>query len=324
MINDGLPFERPILDLERKIEELENNPSARVKDLETLGQLRKMYDDLRREIYAKLTPWERVLVARHPQRPQTSDYLELMVDGFLELHGDRAFRDDAAIITGLGKIEDKRFMIVGHQKGKSTRERLSRSFGCPYPEGYRKSLIKMKLAEKCGLPILTLIDTPGAHPGIGAEERGQAQAIATNLYEMARLKTPIICIIIGEGGSGGALGIAVGDKLSILENAYYSVISPEGCAAILWKNAENAPQAAEALHLTANDLLELGIVDEVLKEPLGGAHRNPEKTAQTVKEAVLRYLGELQTLSTDELLERRYKKYRHLGRFLEGAAEAPS
>ncbi|KPJ62757.1 MAG: hypothetical protein AMS15_02895 [Planctomycetes bacterium DG_23] len=321
MINDGLPFEKPILDLARKIEELENNPSAKEKDLETLGQLRKMYDDLRREIYAKLTPWERVLVARHPQRPQTSDYLALMVDDFVELHGDRAFRDDVAIITGLGKIDGKRFLIVGHQKGKTTRERLSRSFGCPYPEGYRKALVKMKLAEKCGLPILTLIDTPGAHPGIGAEERGQAQAIAANLYELARLKTPIICIIIGEGGSGGALGIAVGDKLSILENAYYSVISPEGCAAILWKNAENAPQAAAALHLTAKDLLELEIVDEVLQEPLGGAHRDPEKTAQTVKEAILRYLGELQPLSTQELLERRYKKYRHLGRFLEGARE---
>jgi acetyl-CoA carboxylase carboxyl transferase subunit alpha len=247
-----------------------------------------------------------------------------MVEDFVELHGDRTFRDDAAIITGLGKIEGERFMIVGHQKGKTTRERLSRSFGCPYPEGYRKALIKMKLAQKCGLPILTLIDTPGAHPGIGAEERGQAQAIAANLYEMARLKTPIICIIIGEGGSGGALGIGVGDKLSILENAYYSVISPEGCAAILWKNAENAPQAAEALHLTAKDLLELGIVDEILKEPLGGAHRDPEETVQTVKEAVLRYLGELRPLSAEDLLERRYEKYRHLGRFLEKAGEVSS
>jgi len=324
MINDGLPFEKPILELERKIEALENDASAKEKDLATLGQLRKMYTDLRREIYSKLTSWERVLVARHPQRPQTSDYLELMVEDFIELHGDRTFRDDAAIITGLGKIEGERFMIVGHQKGKTTRERLSRSFGCPYPEGYRKALVKMKLAQKCGLPILTLIDTPGAHPGIGAEERGQAQAIAANLYEMARLKTPIICIIIGEGGSGGALGIGVGDKLSILENAYFSVISPEGCAAILWKNAENAPQAAEALHLTAKDLLKLGIVDEILKEPLGGAHRDPEETVQTVKEAVLRYLGELRPLSAEELLERRYEKYRHLGRFLERAGEVSS
>lgn len=324
MINDGLPFEKPILELERKIEALENDASAKEKDLATLGQLRKMYTDLRREIYSKLTSWERVLVARHPQRPQTSDYLKLMAEDFIELHGDRTFRDDAAIITGLGKIEGERFMIVGHQKGKTTRERLSRSFGCPYPEGYRKALVKMKLAQKCGLPILTLIDTPGAHPGIGAEERGQAQAIAANLYEMARLKTPIICIIIGEGGSGGALGIGVGDKLSILENAYYSVISPEGCAAILWKNAENAPQAAEALHLTAKDLLELGIVDEILKEPLGGAHRDPEETVQTVKEAVLRYLGELRPLSAEELLERRYEKYRHLGRFLERAGEVSS
>jgi len=324
MINDGLPFEKPILELERKIEALENDASAKEKDLATLGQLRKMYTDLRREIYSKLTSWERVLVARHPQRPQTSDYLELMIEYFIELHGDRTFRDDAAIITGLGKIEGERFMIVGHQKGKTTRERLSRSFGCPYPEGYRKALVKMKLAQKCGLPILTLIDTPGAHPGIGAEERGQAQAIAANLYEMARLKTPIICIIIGEGGSGGALGIGVGDKLSILENAYFSVISPEGCAAILWKNAENAPQAAEALHLTAKDLLKLGIVDEILKEPLGGAHRDPEETVQTVKEAVLRYLGELRPLSAEELLERRYEKYRHLGRFLERAGEVSS
>jgi len=324
MINDGLPFEKPILELERKIEALENDASAKEKDLATLGQLRKMYTDLRREIYSKLTSWERVLVARHPQRPQTSDYLELMAEDFIELHGDRTFRDDAAIITGLGKIEGERFMIVGHQKGKTTRERLSRSFGCPYPEGYRKALVKMKLAQKCGLPILTLIDTPGAHPGIGAEERGQAQAIAANLYEMARLKTPIICIIIGEGGSGGALGIGVGDKLSILENAYFSVISPEGCAAILWKNAENAPQAAEALHLTAKDLLKLGIVDEILKEPLGGAHRDPEETVQTVKEAVLRYLGELRPLSAEELLERRYEKYRHLGRFLERAGEVSS
>jgi len=324
MIDNGLPFEKPISELERKIEELENYPSAKEKDLVTLGQLRKMYTDLKREIYSKLTSWERVLVARHPQRPQTSDYLELMVEDFIELHGDRTFRDDAAIITALAKIGGERFMLVGHQKGKTTRERLSRSFGCPYPEGYRKALVKMKLAEKCHLPILTLIDTPGAHPGIGAEERGQAQAIAANLYEMARLKTPIICIIIGEGGSGGALGIGVGDRLSMLENSYYSVISPEGCAAILWKNAENAPQAAEALHLTAKDLLELGIVDEILKEPLGGAHRDPEETVRTVKEAVLRYFGELQSLSTEELLQRRYEKYRRMGRFLEGAGEVTS
>jgi acetyl-CoA carboxylase carboxyl transferase subunit alpha len=241
-----------------------------------------------------------------------------MVDDFVELHGDRSYGDDKCIITGLGKIGSKKALIIGHQKGKTTKERIKLNFGMPNPEGYRKALHKMKLAEKFHLPIVTLIDTPGANPDIGAEERGQAHAIAINIAEMTKLKTPIICIVIGEGGSGGALGIGVGDKFSILEFAYCSVISPEGCAAILWKSKDNAEEAATALKFTAKDLYELGIVDEIIPEPIGAAHNNPEEMAKILKETIVRYIGELQAIPIDKLIENRYKKYRKIGCFLDG------
>jgi len=324
MAFDGISFEEPIRRLEKQIEAIENTPSARGKDLSTIERLKAACDNLKREIFSKLSPWERVQVARHPERPQTSDYIELMLDEFVELHGDRLFGDDRAIITGLARIGGKRILLVGQQKGKSTREKIACNFGCAHPEGYRKALLKMKLAEKFRIPVVTLIDTPGAYPGIGAEERGQAMSIAVNLQEMARLKVPIICVVIGEGGSGGALGIGVGDRLLIMEHAYYSVISPEGCAAILWKSGENAPQAAAALKMTASDLKELGIVDEVIPEPLGGAHRDYQQTASSVKEAILKHLGALEKISVGELLEQRYQRLRRIGAFSEGAAESIS
>lgn len=266
-----------------------------------------------------LTPYDIVKLARHPLRPTTSDYINLMLDDFIELHGDRRFGDDRAIITGLARLGPHRLMLIGQQKGKSTKERILCNFGMPNPEGYRKALLKMKLAEKLRLPVVTLIDTPGANPDIGAEERGQAYAIAENIYQMIRLRTPIINVVIGEGGSGGALGIGVGDRFSILEYAYCSVISPEGCAAILWKNAENAPEAAKALKLTAKDLLELGIVDEVIPEPPGTAHSNPKGAAETLKNTLLRHLKELLCIPPETLLERRYERYRNMGRFFEHA-----
>ena len=316
MRNAGMDFEKPIVELEQRIAEL--SASKGRKNLETLKTLKKDLESLKKEVFGNLSAWEQVQVARHPQRPQTSDYIELMFDDFMELHGDRVFSDDRAIITGLGRLDGRRVMLVGHQKGKTTREKVACYFGCAHPEGYRKALLKMHFAEKFGIPVVTFIDTPGAYPGIGAEERGQAQVIARNLMEMAHLKTPIICVVIGEGGSGGALGIGVGDKLAIMEHAYYSVISPEGCAAILWRNGENAPEAAEALKLTATDLTGLGVVDDIIPEPLGGAHRDPKKAAQTLKKQILKYVRELSRLSIEELLERRYQKLRAVGEFIEG------
>ncbi len=260
-----------------------------------------------------LSPYDIVKLARHPLRPLTSDYVTLVLDDFIELHGDRHFGDDKAIITGFGRIEDQRFMLIGQQKGKNTKERLLCNFGMPNPEGYRKALAKMKLAERLGLPIVTLIDTPGANPDIGAEERGQAYAIAENISSMMNLKTPILSIVIGEGGSGGALGIGVGDRFSIMEYAYCSVISPEGCAAILWKKAENAPEAAKALKLTAKDLLELGVVEEIISEPEGGAHLNPKKAADTLKVYICKHLTELKSTPVDNLLSERYNRHVKMG-----------
>lgn len=268
-----------------------------------------------------LSPYDIVKLARHPLRPLTSDYIALMLDDFVELHGDRHFGDDRAIITGFARIEDHRFMLIGQQKGKNTKERLLCNFGMPNPEGYRKALLKMKLAERLSLPVVTLIDTPGANPDIGAEERGQACAIAENIFHMISLKAHIISIVIGEGGSGGALGIGVGDKFSIMEYAYCSVISPEGCAAILWKDADNAPEAAKALKLTAKNLLELGIVEEIIPEPEGGAHLNPKKAADTLKTYILKYLEELKTIPKDILLQQRYKRYAETGSFKEGGQD---
>jgi acetyl-CoA carboxylase carboxyl transferase subunit alpha len=266
-----------------------------------------------KRVYSSLTAWQTVQVARHPQRPLLTDYLSLMVKDFRELHGDRCFGDDRAMVTGIGQIARNKVLIIGQNKGKTTKEKIVCNFGCPNPEGYRKALAKMKFAEKFGLPIVTLIDTPGAYPGIGAEERGQAQAIAVNLTEMSRLRVPIVCVCIGEGGSGGALGIAVGDRFAMLEFAYYSVISPEGCAAILWRDGSQAPDAAEALKLTSKDLHKLGLVDTIIDEPVGGAHRNIHDTVYNVESYIAQTLSELQRMRVSDLLESRYRKWRAVG-----------
>lgn len=316
MSKDTHNLENTILELEKRIQELKNN-SEQDSSIE-IKKLEEKKKTLQKEMYSNLPPYEIVKISRHHLRPPVSDYINLMVDDFVELHGDRSYGDDKCIITGLGKIGSKKALIIGHQKGKTTKERIKLNFGMPNPEGYRKALHKMKLAEKFHLPIVTLIDTPGANPDIGAEERGQAHAIATNIAEMTKLKTPIICIVIGEGGSGGALGIGVGDKFSILEFAYCSVISPEGCAAILWKSKDNAEEAATALKFTAKDLYELGIVDEIIPEPIGAAHNNPEEMARILKETIVRYIEELQAIPIDKLIENRHKKYRKIGCFLDG------
>jgi len=310
----SLPFERPIQEYEERISALET--LARNTKLDISGEiktLRALMEEKLRETYAKLTAWERVTVARHPNRPITSDYIATLLDDFHELHGDRAFGDDPAIVTGFATMAGRRMLIVGNRKGRTTKERLRCNFGCAHPEGYRKALRKMKLAEKLGLPIVSLINTPGAYPGIGAEERGQAMAIAENILAMVTLRVPIVVVVIGEGGSGGALGIGVGDRVLMLEHAYYSVISPEGCAAILWKDAEKTPDAAEALKLTAPDLLSLGIIDRILPEPLGGAHRAPEQAMATVKQGILAALDELATIPIDQLVAARGEKYRRIG-----------
>jgi acetyl-CoA carboxylase carboxyl transferase subunit alpha len=307
--------------MEAKVQELKSLAASTKLNLN--GEVVALEERLRKvtsEIYAKLTPWERVNVARHPDRPVTGDYVEQMLDDFVELHGDRLFSDDPAIMTGFGYFEGRRILLVAHRKGKTVKERLLTNFGCAHPEGYRKALEKMRLAEKLGLPIVTLINTPGAYPGIGAEERGQARAIAYNIREMFGLRVPVICLVIGEGGSGGALGIGIGDRVGILEHAYYSVISPEGCAAILWKSGDKAPEAAEALKLSAPDLLDLGIVDEIIEEPLGGAHRAPRQTIENVRNWLRRQLEELSELSEQELLDGRLAKFRDMGVVDEGAA----
>jgi acetyl-CoA carboxylase carboxyl transferase subunit alpha len=321
--DDPLDFEKPIRELEKRIEDLEKYASHAEMDLsQELAKLRERRDRLKREIFEHLTPWQRVLLARHPDRPETMDYLGLMVEDFTELHGDRGFADDRAIVCGIGRIGPERVMVVGHRRGKTTKERVQCNFGSPHPEGYRKALLKMKLAEKFRLPIVTFVNTLGAYPGIGAEERGQSHAIAVNLLEMSRLRVPIVSLIIGEGGSGGALGICVADRLSILENAYFSVITPEGCAAILWRDGTKAPQAAEVLRLTPKDLLRLGIVDEIIPEPLGGAHRDPREMARILQAAILRSLAEFKSLPVDALLDRRYAKYRAIGRLIDPQAVA--
>ena len=311
---NGLDFEKPIIELEKKIQELKNYSSGKKIDLAPeLKRLEEKLESLRKEIYINLTAWQRVQLARHPQRPYTIDYIALMMTDFLELHGDRSFSDDKAIITGFAKLDGRKVAVIGHQKGRDLKDNIRRNFGCAHPEGYRKALRVMKLAEQSDLPVVIFIDTPGAYPGMGAEERGQAQAIAFNLREMPEITVPIVATVIGEGGSGGALGIGVADRVFVLENAYYSVISPEGCAAILWKDSARAPDAAEALKLTGPDLLKLGIIDGVIPEPLGGAHRDPQKTAVSIKEVVNKSLAELCFLDKDELVELRYKKFRQIG-----------
>ncbi|MCM8783691.1 MAG: acetyl-CoA carboxylase carboxyltransferase subunit alpha [Candidatus Omnitrophica bacterium] len=311
---NGLDFEKPIIELERRIEELRKFSEAKKIDLSIeIKRLEDKLETIRHNIFENLTPWQRVQIARHPSRPYTLDYINMMMTDFIEFHGDRLFGDDKAIVCGFARLEKTKVCVLGHQKGRDTKENIYRNFGCAHPEGYRKAMRLMQMAEKFRIPVIVFIDTPGAYPGIGAEERGQAHSIAYNLREMVNLKIPIIVIVIGEGGSGGALGIGIGDKLLILENAYYSVISPEGCAAILWRERSKASEAAEALKLTAEDLLELGIVDEVLAEPLGGAHHDPQETAETIKKALKRYLKELSEIPVEELLSRRYDKYRKIG-----------
>ena len=310
----ALDFEKPIIELEKQIEELRKYQDLKHIDVSAeIKRLEEKRDNLRKSVYLNLTAWQKVQLARHPDRPYTLDYIRMIMSDFLELHGDRGFGDDLAMVCGVARLETQKIAIIGHQKGRDTKENLKRNFGCAHPEGYRKALRIMQLAEEFGLPIIVFIDTPGAYPGIGAEERGQSQAIALNLREMVRIASPIVAIVIGEGGSGGALGVGVADRVCVMENAYYSVISPEGCAAILWKSGTKAPEAAEALKLTAQDLLKMGIIDEVVPEPLGGAHREPQKSAQNIKETIQRNLKELLALDTDHLLKQRYKKFRDMG-----------
>jgi acetyl-CoA carboxylase carboxyl transferase subunit alpha len=321
-----LPFEKEIYAMEELLAQLEASANGQLGGGEEVRRVRRELANLKRKIYSDLQPWQTVLVARHRERPQLLDYLDLIFDEFVELHGDRAIGDDRAIRTGFARLGDFRIMLIGHQKGRTLEERTACFYGCAHPEGYRKALNKMRLAAKFRLPIICLIDTPGAFPGIGAEERGQAQLIATNLLEMSRLPTPVICVVIGEGGSGGALGIGIGDRVSMLEHAYYSVISPEGCAGILWKEANDTtkPLAAEALKLTARDLFRLRVIDDIIPEPLGGAHRDHREMANVLKAYLLRYLRDLRNVSPEELLEGRYQKFRKMGVFdelaLEGAA----
>jgi acetyl-CoA carboxylase carboxyl transferase subunit alpha len=315
----SLPFEEPVVELDRQIEALAARDDAESMQVE-LDSLRQNRNSLLEKIYGQLTPWDTVRVARHPNRPQTADYINMICRDFRELHGDRTFGDDRSIITGLGRIGSFKALIVGHQKGRTTQERIACHFGCAHPEGYRKALKKMKLAEKFGLPIVTLIDTPGAYPGLKAEERGQAEAIALNLREMSRIKTPIISIVIGEGGSGGALGIGVADRVAMMEFAWYSVISPEGCAAILWKEANESTntKAANALSLTANHNMKHGLVDAKIREPLGGAHRDPQQSAEQLQRWIIDTLRELERFNTRSLVERRYEKFRRMGTMIEG------
>lgn len=314
--NGCLDFEKPLAELEEQIAELQRLQTAKGIDYTPeIRQLRGNLAKLTAKIYNHLTPWELVQVARHPRRPLFMDYVNMLVKDFCELHGDRCFGDDKAIVTGFGRLGREKVMIIGHNKGRTTKEKVASNFGCAHPEGYRKALLKMKLAEKFQLPIVCLIDTPGAYPGIGAEERGQAQAIAVNMMEMSRLKVPIVCVVIGEGGSGGALGIGVGDKVAVMQYAYYSVISPEGCAAILWKSGEQAPEAATALKLTGPDLLRLKAIDAIVEEPLGGAHRNPHEAAHNLESFILKNLRDLKRCKLENLLENRYKKFRQIGEF---------
>ncbi len=315
-----LEFERPLSQLERQIAQLETHAEEEGVDAASeIRKLRENHTSLLKKIYAQLNPANVVKVARAPGRPQAVDYIRAFVKDFCELHGDRAFGDDGAIITGLGRVGPQKVMLVAHHKGKDTKERIACNFGCAHPEGYRKALLKMKLAEKYGLPIVTLVDTPGAYPGIGAEERGQAQAIAVNLLEMSRLRVPIVSVVIGEGGSGGALGIAVADRLAMMQYAWYSVISPEGCAAILWKQADpdSVAKAATSLKLTAEDNLRLGTIDAVIEEPLGGAHRNPAAAADKLEKWITQTLRELKRLKVDTLLERRFERLRTMGKVTE-------
>ena len=310
----GLPFEQPIVKLERQIQELVVLQEQKGVDYShEIAKMRENLISLIKKTYDNLSAWETVQVARHPNRPQTRDYIDMIIKDFEELHGDRRYGDDKAIVTGTGRIGSQKIMLIGQQKGRDTKEKIACNFGCAHPEGYRKALLKMQFAAKFGLPVVCLIDTPGAYPGLGSEERGVAEAIAVNLREMSVLPTPIICIVIGEGASGGALGIGVGDRLAMMQYAWYSVISPEGCSGILWKGSANAPEAAEALKLTSNHLRELGVIDDVIREPLGGAHRNPRAAADALERYIERSLRELKSVPIPQLLDHRYNKIRQYG-----------
>lgn len=317
MLAPGLDFEKPIMELEVRIRELKQKARDDASASEQLRQLQRELNETTRQVYDNLSAWEIVQVARHKDRPHTIDYLSLVFDEFVELHGDKHFGDDRAIRSGFAKLDQFKVLVVGHQKGRNYQDRTECFFGCAHPEGYRKAMAKMKLAAKYKLPVICFIDTPGAYPGLGAEERGQAQVIAESMFEMSRLNTPIICVVIGEGGSGGALGIGVGDRVAMLQFAYYSVISPEGCAGILWKSGAHAEKAAKALRFTSRDLKKLGVVDDVIEEPLGGAHRSHHQTAIRMKSYLLKTLRELNQQSPEQLIESRYDKFRRMGVFME-------
>ncbi|PYN54733.1 MAG: acetyl-CoA carboxylase carboxyl transferase subunit alpha [Candidatus Rokuibacteriota bacterium] len=315
---DALDFEQPLLELETRLATLqaqEDSPRLR----EEITKLEERLERQRQKTYASLTPWQRTQLARHPKRPHARDYIRVLFDDFIELHGDRLYGDDAAIVSGLARFEGQGVVVIGHQKGRDTREKIARNFGMPHPEGYRKALRLMQLAEKFGKPVLTFIDTPGAYPGLGAEERGQAEAIARNLREMAGLRTPIVAVVTGEGGSGGALAIGMGNRVLMLEYAIYSVISPEGCAAILWGDAARAPDAAESMKITAPDLVRLGVIDAIVPEPVGGAHRDWDGAAAHLRAALRSHLGDLASKSGDALVAERYEKFRRMGAFEEAS-----
>jgi acetyl-CoA carboxylase carboxyl transferase subunit alpha len=322
MVRHYLDFERPLMELEREYEELQrfaprNDPKVHAK----LERLEKRIIRVREEIYSQLSPWQRTQLSRHIDRPHSLDYLRLIFEDFIELHGDRGFMDDSALVGGFARIDGETVVVVGHQKGRDVKEMGYRNFGMPHPEGYRKALRIMELGARFRKPIITMIDTPGAYPGVGAEERGQAEAIASNLREMATFPVPIVVVVIGEGGSGGALAIGVGDRILMMENAVYSVISPEGCAAILWRDGAKGPLAAEAMKLTATDLLELKVIDEVIPEPAGGAHRDYHEAAATLKKAIILHLTELKDLPEEKLLSERYQRFRRMGAFVEERAK---
>ena len=312
-MTDYLDFEKPLMELEEKIERIKGLSKEQPKAQDEIQKLQKRTHQLQREIYTHLTPIQTLQIARHPNRPSTLDYLGYLVPDFLELHGDRAFADDAAIVGGIGRLDGAPVVVIGHQKGRNVKERVKRNFGMPHPEGYRKAQRLMLLAERFGRPVITFIDTPGAYPGLGAEERGQSEAIAASLRLMARLAVPIVAVVIGEGGSGGALALGVADRILMLEHSVYSVISPEGCAAILWKSADKADDAANALKMTAKDLMALGVIDEIVPEPLGCAHRNHAAMAAALKKSIAQHLALLSELPSEELLAARYEKFRKMG-----------
>jgi len=316
MAKTTLNFEKPIIDLEQKIEEMKKYSDS-LDLIEEIKGLEEKVNQLRKSIYDGLTRWQKVQLARHPDRPYTLDYVSMMTTDFVELHGDRGFRDDKAIVGGFARLDSQPVMVIGHQKGRDTKSNLFRNFGMPNPEGYRKALRLMKLAAKFQRPVITMLDTPGAYPGLEAEERGQAEAIARNLFEMSHLPVPVIVVIIGEGASGGALGIGVGDRILMMENTWYSVISPESCSSILWRSWDYKEQAAEALKLTAPDLLSEGIIDRIVPEPLGGAHRNPQQAAEMLKEILLEEVKKLKKVKIDKLIERRIEKFASMGEFEE-------